>query len=104
MLKISQLVMITSGLLLGSLTAHSSEREVGIAIIKGTLTSITKKHYVIRTSDQTLCYVKKSAVDKQQRRRLREINRFVVVSVDMTKVEIVREPASKKAKLPPSGQ
>jgi hypothetical protein len=98
--KTSLIVLLS--LILGTLTAHSREK-IGTATIKGKLDSITPTHFVIRTSEETVCYVKKSDVDRKQRRRLREINQFVIVTVDMTKVQLVRRPAASKPQGPPAG-
>jgi hypothetical protein len=99
-MKKTSLIVLLS-LILGTLTAHSREK-IGTATIKGKLDSITSTHYVIRTSDETVCYVRKSDVDRKQRKRIRELNQFVIVTVDMTKVQLVRKPAS-KPQGPPAG-
>jgi hypothetical protein len=81
-------------LVLGILSAPPS-KAFGIATIKGTLDSITPTHYVIKAEDQTLYYIRKENIDPAQRKRLKDVDQLVTLTVDLSKIETIQEPPSK---------
>jgi hypothetical protein len=87
-------LLLSLCLVLGAFSAPSSAAS-GIATIKGTLDSITPTHYVIKAEDQTLYYIRKENIDPVQRKRLKNLDQLVTVTVDLTKIETIQEPPLK---------